>query len=83
MFCLGHTHEKVDQFFSVVAKKLNGPAGSCILTPLGMQQFVKEVVADTSQGYEVLDVKICEYIYDFTAGITPYVNTSIKNFTVN
>lgn len=48
-----------------------------------MQQFIKEAVKDTSQGYRVLDVKMCEYIYDFTTGITPFVNMSIKNYAVS
>lgn len=73
----------MDQFFSVVSTKLNGNSGQCILTPLGMQQFIKEAVKDTSQGYRVLDVKMCEYIYDFTTGITPFVNMSIKNYAVS
>ena len=79
---LGHTHEKVDQFFSVVSNGLNNTAGSCILTPLGMQEFIKKVVKGSSQGYRVIDVKICEYIHDFTAGIAQYVNGTIKNYAV-
>lgn len=82
MICLGHTHEKVDQFFSVVSNALNDSAGSCILTPLGLQQFIKTVVKGNSHGYRVIDVKLCEYIHDFTVGIAPYLNTTIKNYAV-
>ena len=67
---LGHTHKKVDQFFSAVSNGLNNTAGSCILTPLGMQEFIKKVVKGSSQGYRVIDVKICEYIHDFTVNGT-------------
>ena len=80
---LGHTHEKIDQFFSVVSNKLNSDDGACILTPLGMQQFIKQAVKVESDGYKVIDVKMCEYIYDFGAGITPFVNPYIKNYVVS
>lgn len=79
---IGHTHEKVDQFFSVVSKALNDPAGSCILTPLGMQEFIKTVVKGGSHGYRVIHVKTCDFIHDFTAGIAPFLNVTIKNYAV-
>ena len=49
-----------------------------------MQEFIKTVVADDdlSAGYCVLDVKFCEYVYDFTHAITPYYNKAIKCYAV-
>lgn len=80
---VGHTHEKVDQFFSVVSKKLESPEGTCILTPLGMQAFIQTVVASPTHGYRVYCVKTCDSVYDFKSAIYPYFNKAIKNYNVS
>lgn len=79
---LGHTHELPDQFFSVVAKKLDSDLGRCVLTPLGLLEFIKTVITDPYKGYLVYDVKILEYMYDFSSAIKPYINNKIKGHTV-
>ena len=80
---IGHTHEKVDQFFSVVSKKLESEQGKYIVTPLGMQAFIQTVVASPSHGYRVYCVKTCDSVYDFKSAIFPYFNKAIKNYTVS
>lgn len=81
---IGHTHEKPDQLFSVISKRLLGMHGRCILTPVAMEHFVKTVVSDADLiGYKIYDVRQVSYCYDFVSAIKPYLNKEVKNYIVS
>ena len=60
--CVGHTHEDIDQMFSVISKKLRQKR--FILTPRDLEKFLKEGVwLDTENVF----VKRVSNVYDFVS----------------
>lgn len=68
----------------MVAAKLNPIADSfCILTPLGMQKFLKQVVEDVEAGYKIYVCEIVEICHNVNEALNKYRNKAIKYHQVN
>jgi hypothetical protein len=82
-YYIGHTHDLNDQVFSVIDKKLESIDGSCVLTPLGLVEFIKNAIQTPTDKYKILAVDLVDHMYDFSSAIKKYINPKIKGHLVS
>jgi hypothetical protein len=66
----------------VIKRKIMSGDTTCILTPISLKNFLKNVVHNPSEGYNVLEVLELDYIYDFKSAIAKYIDPKIKGHQV-
>ena len=72
---VGHTHTSIDQYFSVISRKIR--EASWIGSPLSLLWLLQHAHA---AGHRPAVVREIPFIYDVVTALAPYINNDIKYY---
>jgi hypothetical protein len=72
---VGHTHEDIDQLFSVISGKVKVVD---MVTPDCMGKIVKNALIDA--GYDNVDFEVLTFLHDYKGWLTPLIDPHFKNY---